>query len=133
MIDSRELRKGNLVKCLVHLPIGFNRPKLTFSEVIELRENDIETGEGFHKYREVGPIQLTEEILEKCGGEKTGENEYHLNTYNEEIKDIILLVEAANFYLGDENKNKSSLSIESLHHLQNLYFDLTKIELRVKL
>ena len=132
MIEPRELRKGNFVKCLVHLPIGFYKPKLSYSEIIELRSSEVETTEGFHKYKDIGPIQLTEEVLLKCGGTKITDDRFILKSYNNEIEDIIVIVDSTNFYLGDNKNNKFSTSIESLHHLQNLFFDLTNTELNIE-
>ena len=130
MVSIRELRKGNIVRCLTRLPIGFNSPKLPHSEIVELRLDWVETNEGFYKYKDIDPIPLTEDILINSGGKKEKENQIVFHT-GANI-DIVLIKNNAQFFLGN-SKKRYSVAIESLHHFQNLYFVLTQREISITL
>lgn len=132
MLKSKELRVGNLVKCAKHLPIGFHAPKLVYAEVVEVREASVETNEGVYKYRNLGPLKLTEEILLKTGGVKNEDNEYTIKTHHIHYPNITLIEENGFFYLSDGNKNKLGMAFDSVHHLQNLYFILTNSDLPIR-
>ncbi len=86
---------------------------------LEALEEDFENVEAY-------PIELTEEILLKCGFEFshiTGDERVFSN------KKINLLINAY-----DNNIIKFNVFIiKHLHQLQNLYFALTQIELEIKL
>lgn len=134
MIDNRELRIGNLVRRLVHLPIGYHTPTLPYTEVLEIRGAYAETGMGSDKYDEIAPISLSMDILSRSGGEKHSENCIVFRTENPEgleIPPVYLLREDDKFYLSNEKKEKCSVAIEFLHHFQNLYFGITGTELKV--
>ncbi|MDL2290284.1 hypothetical protein LJB95_02650 [Paludibacteraceae bacterium OttesenSCG-928-F17] len=134
MINEKELRKGNIVKCLTRLPIGFNNPVLAHSEIVELRDNTVETNEGYYKYRDIGPIPLTEEILLNSGGQKKSDNEIIFADYNNlDIPDLIILVEGEKFYLSSESGGIYSVPIESVHQFQNLYYAIKSKEAVIKL
>lgn len=133
MIKEEELRKGNVVKCLTRLPIGFNTPLLAHSEIVELRTNVVETNEGFYKYRDIAPIVLTEAILLKSGGQKKSDTEITFIDYDTDIPDLNLKIEGEKFYLSDEDGEKYSVPIESVHHFQNLYYALKKKEINIQL
>jgi len=74
------------------------------------------------------PINLTEEILLKCGFEKTDEKYLYFEI--SDIPGIIQLYDGVAQYSIDSN---DVCWINSLHQLQNLYFALTEKELEVKL
>lgn len=134
MINETELRKGNIVKCLVRLPVGFHRPMLAHSRIVELRENVVETNEGFYKYTDIDPIPLTEELLLKSGGEKCGDDKIAYTFKDEDAPDIFILQEDDSFYLSDkDDKKKYSIKISSIHHFQNLYYALRKKEVVINL
>lgn len=131
MIDSRELREGNIVRRLVHLPIGYYIPTQPFAEIKEIKSSYVETSMGTDKYSEIGPITLSMDILSRSGGTKHSEKCMIFDTDNPDMPHIYLLYEADKFYLSNEAKDKCSMPIDSLHHFQNLYFDLTGRELKV--
>jgi len=131
MINPRELRIGNLVKCLVHLPIGFNKPALTYSEIRELREDRLETNEGVYRYRDVSPLTLSEEILLKSGGEKVSDSIIKFSDTS--LVDIYIVVDNHEFFVSNEVGEKYSIKIESVHQFQNLYFELKRKEANIKL
>ncbi|MDR2948052.1 MAG: hypothetical protein LBV71_02475 [Prevotella sp.] len=131
MMDSKELRKGNVVRRLVHLPIGYHTPTLPYTEITEVRSAYVETSMGTDKYNEIAPIPLSTDILSRSGGTKHSDSCIIFDTDNTDIPHIYLLHEADKFYLSSESKGKCSMPIEFLHHFQNLYFDLTGKELKV--
>lgn len=133
MINSKELRKGNAVRRLVHLPIGYHTPTLPFTEILEIRGSYVETTMGSDKYSEIAPITLSMDILSRSGGSKHSENCIIFNADNPDMPHIYLLREGDKFFLSNEKKEKYSMPIEFLHHFQNLYFDLTGTELEVML
>ncbi len=133
MINSRELRRGNLVKCLVHLPIGFNIKKLFHSEIVEIRCDTVETNEGFYKYRDVAPLPLTEDILLKSGGKKNESHTIVFESSNTDIPDLYIFNDMDSFYLCTEHGDKISKEIESVHHFQNLYYAIRGREIEITL
>jgi len=131
MIDSKELRIGNFVRRLVHLPIGYHTPTLPFTEITEVKSSFAETSTGTDKYSEIAPIALSMDILSRSGGTKHSENCIIFDSENPDIPNIYLLKESEKFYLTNEKKEKCSVPIEYLHHFQNLYFDLTGKEIKI--
>lgn len=132
MIKARELRIGNLVKCAKHLPIGFNVPAQLVTEVLEIREGSIDTEDGLHKYRNVSPVKLTEEILLKSGGIKKEENLITFEGSGADMPAITLLSDYGIYFLVDDNNKKLSEPIEYIHHFQNLYYMLRRAEITIK-
>lgn len=130
-MDSKDLRKGNIVRRLVHLPIGYYTPTLPYAEITEIKGSLVETTMGTDKYDEIAPIDLSMDILSRSGGTKHSESCIIFDTDNPDLPHIYLLLEADKFYLSNESKEKYSMPIEFLHHFQNLYFDLTGNELKV--
>lgn len=122
-----------MVRCTHHLPIGFVKPALLTSSVVELREGTLETSEGVFKYRDVGPILLTDEIMEKCGAKKITEDEVVIFKNETEEQGMHFLIENTKYYYIDSQRNKLSTMIEYVHHLQNLFFFMMGKELDVKL
>lgn len=133
MIDSRELRIGNIVKCLVHLPVGYNHPVLSYAEVLEIKEGSVYTDEGTNKYKNIGPILLTEDILIRSGGIKSENNTIVFTDTDTSTPDVIILVEDNKFYLGNKDGEKFSIQIESLHQFQNMYFTIQGKEVKINL
>lgn len=80
---------------------------------------------------EIKPIQLTEDILLKCGFEK-GSNiigDCYFIEHDFGISDFVLnITKTSNF-----NIYELDLTINYLHQLQNLYFALTNEELIINL
>ena len=85
----------------------------------------------------IQPIQLTEEILLKCGFEKDdsgvdiSDQDYY-EWYQKEFPVIGVLCQSSDkSYIFDENTD--TIRIVSLHQLQNLYFAVTGTELEINL
>lgn len=133
MVEKKELRIGNTIRCMHHLPVGFNAPLLIHADIIEIREYLIETNNGFYKYKDIGPVPLTEDILLKAGIKKITETEYIYSKTDEKGVDIYLTREINSFFLSSEKGGKYSIAIENLHQLQNLFFILTGKELYINL
>jgi len=134
MIDPKELRKGDYVKCTVHLPVGYYRPSFPYTQVVEVKDSYVETDDGSRKYRDIAPIPLTEQILLNAGGIKKGENEIVFTDTDTNTPDLILFHDSEKYYLGSEKEaNKFSIPIESVHQFQNLYFDLMGKDIRMNL
>lgn len=122
-MKATELRIGNLVD------LG-NR----IAKVIEINHLSCvvvdleETQDTIEDYERTKPIKLTEEWLLKLGFEKQMAWTYKISLTGN--KNLV-------YYLGEKgwsigNKNYSDFSCEHVHHLQNLYFALTREELTIK-
>ncbi len=133
MIRPRELRIGNLVKCVRHLPIGFHVPALSYSEIIEIREDSIELNEGVYKYRNVSSLKLTEDILLKSGGTKGENNQITFETHRSHYPIFTIIGEGDFYYLSDGNNNKIGVHFDSVHHFQNLYYILVGVDIKMRL
>lgn len=133
MVDGHDLRQGNLLQCLVHLPIGFNSPRLFYSEIVEIREDNVWTKHGLYKYSDVAGIRLSEEVLLDCGGKKSGDNIIVFSDPDNAFPEIHILVQEDRFYLVSDEGKKMGVPIESVHDFQNLYYALTQKDLTIKL
>lgn len=135
MIDPKELRKGDYVSCTVHLPVGYYKSGVPFTQITGVKDGYVETDDGTRKYREIAAIPLTEQILLNAGGIKKGENEIVFTDTDTSTPDIILFHDADKYYLGSEQDriNKFSIPIESVHQFQNLYYDLMGKDIRINL
>lgn len=131
MINMQELRKGNMVKCLSHLPIGYYMPSYPHTEVLEIKDSGVETEAGSHKYKEIAPIILTEKIILESGGIKVDDT-YVFRDNETDPLPIPVRLEGDQFFLGNKNE-KYSIAIDSVHHLQNLYYALKGTEIKIKL
>ena len=116
-------------------------------QIEEIRKN----GEGFKCYYIVfrngsfkssidsdliEPIELTPEILEKCGFVKHGVLYIHPSTMNFEMYNRAKLEGVYRWYAGRNQKDYFlgvSNEIKHMHQLQNIYFALTGEELTVNL
>lgn len=125
-MKANELRIGNKVK----VNGLYNGQILTYDRFNEEKDvmffsdgNKFGMGEFLHN---IEPIQLTEEILLKCGFEKNGirysKNDIYL--WIDENKIVFAIAEL-------KSKTGKYLEIESFHQLQNLYFALTGEELTI--
>ena len=125
-MNANEIRVGNWLND----PRPFNEDtkkffKMTDNGYFKATARDIQYAEEFE------PITLTEEILLKCGFEKTGITElyYSTDTINiswfEEDPTVI--------EINCENIQCYIINCEYLHQLQNLYFALKGQELEINL
>lgn len=131
MVKANELRIGNWMSFHGELAIQVKTigESLVNETVRTDSENRIVSYDGCHvNYLE--PIQLTPEILRKCGFEKVSKWDYSLNRLvlhdmlSERDEDMEAYIKA-----GKENiflKN-----IKYLHQLQNLFYSLTGEELQL--
>jgi len=122
MIESKELRIGNYVKC----PLDG-----TFLKVTSISNKTVISSKGDNiNYNAIEPIHLTEEILLKCGFEKTNRIDFG------ELKECY-----ANFSFALMIRHNSlfvdwiggNTEVKYLHTLQNLFYALTGEELNVAL
>jgi len=122
MIESKELRIGNYVKC----PLDE-----TFLKVTTLKNKLIIASKGENvNYNAIGPIPLTEYILLKCGFEKTNRIDFG------ELKEcyanfsFALMIRHNSFFVDWIGGNTE---VKYLHTLQNVFYFLTGKELNVEL
>lgn len=144
MIQANELRLGNWV---YSQEIGEN------VQVTELNEDSLSFGCAtwdYPTYEEIHPIQLTEEILLKCGAERLS-NRVFANFFRLHLKRnkylIISDLGTPNLMIGiievdiDSNKIEDCVNVHNwdyekeihLHQLQNLFYSLKGQELEIKL
>jgi hypothetical protein len=107
MIQAKELRIGNW--------ISYNDASY---QIISIFLNGASIGSQIRPEEDLTPIELTPEILEKCGVIKDGQLTFG--------------------YLFDKEKglfyyNTPTVIVKYLHQLQNLYFALTGKELEINL
>ena len=133
MISGKDLRIGNIVRCTHHLPIGFRVPLMIHSNVTEIRESMVGTGEGFYKLSDIVPIPLTVDILLKVGAKSITETEYIISKATEKDPDIYILKDMNSFYLSTAQGGKYSMGVDYLHQLQNLYYVLTGRDLTISI
>jgi hypothetical protein len=121
MIQANELRVGNW---LINPFGGKGTVESIYLDSVKLKESN-----SFVPLVHCKPIQLTDEILLKCGFKK-GDEYYFLNGYWASFD--------ADFPLcfGNEGCCQREIikqNIQHLHQLQNLYFALTGQELQITL
>ncbi len=132
MIEAKELRVGNKVTFTIHLPIGYYHPIPAITEITEIESGNVQSTHGAYKYHDIAPVPLTETILVKCGGKKSGENLYIFEDEDKDIPALLVLLSDDKFYLSTEKMDKLSVPITSVHHFQNLYYMLKGKNIDVK-
>ena len=127
-MEANELRIGSYVLCKGYL-----------TKVILIGEYGIRAQNSNTDYNckfrtgDIKPIQLTEDILLKCGFDEIKDSDYKYRVF--EIKDwgkiklVNGILETAEYYFLDG----LNYEIKYLHQLQNLYFSLTNNELTITL
>ena len=142
MIDPKELRIGNRVKCTISNDAGIYQVlALPMWELAPYENEPHITIDRCSKQlvarSKLKPIPLTPEILTKCGFEKSeyekkeqwlGPEVIRVQPYTKYR--ICLMVEPFGFYYQEAVIQIRTIS---LHQLQNLYFALTGTELEVNL
>jgi len=122
MVKANELRLGNLV-------YGFKT--IWQIDFTDFRNYDTDTGE-----LPYDPIQLTPEILERCGFQYYAWPDFL--QFSHFIKNDFILRETDSGYSFfntskcDNSQRQHLVIIRHLHQLQNLYFALTGEELEYK-
>lgn len=132
-MQANELRLGNLVKALVKLSNG---KTFTAHEFFPVDYTVIANIAGVVQNAQVifEPIPLTPEILEKAGAKWIGDYlaidliycNMQLGFFNGSIYKMSLLINGKPNHFG-------SNYIDTVHRLQNFYFDFTKQELQINL
>ena len=120
-MEANELRLGNYIQ----LPDGVI-VKVTSVEKDRVHFS-INGCYFFRMISDIEPIELTEEILLKCGFKKYDNGNCMLDDFR--------------LYFDSERKEYAILwfdslrytTIKTLHHLQNIYYDLTGEELEINL
>lgn len=128
MIQANELRIGN--KILYTHP---EYESLINTVTVEDIEQCLIDNCGFNKIH--APILLTEEILLKCGFVKSIRmTESWGELWDYSIYGIVTYIKSStqiSYVLKTEDIHKKIISHKYLHQLQNLYFALTKQELKI--
>jgi hypothetical protein len=119
MIEAKELMQGNWVD----IPNGVDR---FYIKVHSIYPSAIGTAMGTIMYREVQPIHLLPDILEKAGFVKV--NHIHGYTFFSHEKSKISVYEHKTQYMG-----YGVFHAKYVHQLQNLYYSLTGTELTINL
>ena len=114
-MEANELRLGNYIRNM-------------YGEVIKV---DLKALKEVSKGELFGVVELTEEILLKCGFEKFSEYIFSISIDNGWFLNI-----ESNYIFLNYKENECEVShfeYKYLHQLQNIYFALTGKELNVKL
>lgn len=127
---ATDLRIGNYFKA--------EHYSFDFFKVQEIRSNFVIFNSGSLFYENIQPIELTEEILLKCGFEKFNDNCFMIN-YNMQGQLFIFSNKTQVGVVNNINVpfyymfNGLIHTLQYLHQLQNLYFALTNQELTINL
>lgn len=126
MINNNELMLGNYVNY-------YTSP----TKVIQISDDIITCIVDNHKlYLKntiIEPIPITEEILEKCGFEKTYDDNGFCKFHKVENSFIEVFIYKYNDSLFRIGKTDANIEIKYLHQLQNSYFILTGEKLNIEL
>jgi hypothetical protein len=126
MIDARELRIGNLVK----IPFGIGGVYELCGRECWLIFNGHSFTESKQLYESIQPIELTEDVLIKCGFKYFPNNKSFQFDTNMGFSLWGRPDTGINVYVEREECGES---IKYLHQLQNLYYCLIGEELEIKL
>jgi hypothetical protein len=113
-MKAQDLRIGNCIS-------DIHASKTFIGFVSEIRKDKIYYNGFVSKIQDIKPIELSEEILLKCGYKSIRENHYGV------LGHLIWNIEDR-FYC-----DKNGIQLKYLHQLQNLYFALTNEELTINL
>ena len=114
-MKANELRVGNYVYAEVNLPC-LQIHRLMPADIVDVSKGIVE----------IYPIELTEEILLKCGFEQTSISYFKKDEFTIENWDD-------NEFIFRWNDFTISVDLKHLHTLQNLYHALTNEELEINL
>ena len=120
MIKANELRTGNWLIDICGAPSQFS---------FEWQKHYFDLGlcDVFDK---INPIQITPEILEKCGFELIPQK---ISIYQKDKLRLWVGIGCICYLIDKNNKSHYMLDIKHLHHLQNLFFSVTGSELKINL
>lgn len=131
-MDKTDFRLGNLIIAKYYDENGVEQE--TIAEISGISEDALfgdewafmlTTGLETEDYHGMTPIELTREILLKCGGTFMFNEVHFINMCLEYFDDKLC-------YSGGEGIKLSS-EIQYVHQLQNLYYALTNKELKIEL
>ena len=133
MIQSNELRYGNKLLFLGNIE--------TFEFIDQIREDGvfwIQTKEQKIAYKnfQFKPVELTEDILLKCGFQNNEPNYFWITIKGYENDETYIYINKISSGIGifqNDKENYLDIEIKYLHQLQNLYFALTNQELTINL
>jgi len=104
-----------------------------FSEIAKIGYNyvDISNGVDSHHIKELEPIPLTEQWLERLGFNDDGFKQYEFTNWGIKVKKDSYAISDPNWFVfhGFINQYSELVSLKYVHSLQNLYFCLTNEEL----
>ena len=127
MIDIRELRCGNIVRCSVSNDAGKYRVLSLNGYLNEIQLDGVRQGE-WHKENKVLPLVLTEELLIELGFIEANDDIYGGWLFKFSLRDYIRIrKDNQKFYYN--SPFSEHVYIKSVHQLQNLIFALTGREL----
>lgn len=133
MIHPNELRIGNLVE---YDNVYYSVLSIC-TDYLELDSLSDETDDSHAdnvKTILIEPIQLTEDILQRCGFEITEATELNIrHAYNGYLAMNTYLKEDCGYYWLRYYQAGTQPKIKYLHQLQNLYFALTETGLNIQL
>lgn len=126
MIDKHELRIGNFVATR----FGVNKiNNLTEYASVEHKKPTSRYKKKAMPYADLQPIELTEDILLKCGFEKQDNNSLQFDSDLGFTMWSKTGYSVGLYYDSDE----FGQPVKSLHHLQNVFYFLTGKELQIDL
>lgn len=124
MIQTNELRIGNWVR---DTESDMNI-KVAGLDPYEIFVGEIDEEKEIYDCRDIEPIPLADELLEKCGFKDTGDNVFIHNLYFDIYKD------KDGYYPYNFHEGVCfGCAIDSLHQLQNIFFSLTGKELEIEI
>jgi hypothetical protein len=118
MIQANELRVGNLLKAWFNTNNGFEQTVIEISPMV--------IDEIYHGVTDYEPIPITEEWLLRFGFIKDPYMDY---VYEKDGTEFRLLNAQCDLII---NSVGVSVSFNSIHQLQNIYFAITGEELKMK-
>ena len=130
MIQANELRIGNYVL----INGKFCKTEAITGCMVSVSGYEINRFKPF-EFKHLEPIQLTEEILLKCGFEKKQEWYRHNEMKKYTIESGVIDLTKGRYHIRQYISKDKSLHLSDLkylHQLQNLYFALTGKELIIK-
>lgn len=133
-MDKRFLRVGNYIKYIYKdkCKIGIVRNIKYTGRLTIVIENENQSVLVINTKTDFSPnnIHITEEWLYSFGFKKMIESEYTLNTY--ELNGLEVWDKNGDFSEVLFLTNKLSVTLQGVHHLQNLYYELLQEQLELK-
>ena len=132
MIEAKELRIGNVVRCAGCSYTYYPSSGYVYSEVMEIRDGIVETNISTHKYKDILPIELNEDILLKSGGKRISSKEISFTENENDPITLSILTKNGMFYFKSEDNYVMNIPVRTVHQFQNLYFYLKGYEIKIQ-